>query len=177
MITQSEPFAQALIDIAAADGKEDVFRSQLEEMTEVYQQNPELVLTMKHPRISRDQQFSILKELFGKELDPTMIDFLQVLCAHRMAGTVPEILDSYNKLYDINHNIKTVYVVSAFDMETKQKDALQKMLEKKLNAQIRAEYSVDPSLIGGLRIQTEGLSLDNSFAARLESMKETLQKH
>lgn len=176
MVNESAPFAMALLEIGQENDSDTSLLGQLEELDRVYQENPDLVKLMDAPTVQKEQKLSVLKELFGNSLNETMMHFLQVLVQHRMAGKIPQITSDFIRLYNAAHGIEVVRITSASPLDEEQKNRLKEMLEKKLNHQVELELAVDPSLIAGLRIETENATMDNSYAARLSTMKEQLQK-
>lgn len=93
-----------------------------------------------------------------------------------MAGQLPQIADHYAHLLDESRNIQTVKITSSIELDEKQKAKLTTILENKLNGKVKLECVVDPSLIAGMKIQTEDAILDASYLKALEKMKEQLTK-
>lgn len=176
MVDQSLPFAMALLDLGQESGQEDTYSQELKTLNQIYRDNPDLGKLLSAPTVSKQEKLEVLNTLFAGDLSETMQHFLQILVQHRMAGKIPEIFDDYTKLYNKAHGIERVKVTSASPLEDAQAQALKAMLEKKLGKTIELSLAVDPALIAGLRIETESRTLDNSYAARLSSMKEQLQK-
>ncbi len=176
MKNEALPFAQALIDLGREEQKEDLFLKQLGWINDIYRENPELKDYLSHPAIDSKSKVDVLEQVLepAKNMDPTLWRFMKVLCQHRMAGRIPSIFRNFRKLYDDANNIENVFVSSAVDLDSKQKEKLTKLLEKKLQKKVRLFTQTDPALIAGLKIQTENSILDNSYLNRLESMREKL---
>ncbi|MCF0259996.1 MAG: ATP synthase F1 subunit delta [Erysipelotrichaceae bacterium] len=171
------PYALALLEIAQETNDAERIGKQLFDVKEVVDSQRELNLILKHPKIDAETKAGLLGEIFESSADPLIMHFLQVVCRNNMAGALSEMADDYQRLYDESRNIKSVKVTSACRLDDDQFKALKEMLEKKLNGPVRMDVKVDPALIAGLRIQADGLSMDNSFASRLNSMNEALHRH
>lgn len=176
MVNQSLPFAQALLEIGQESHQEKHFYEVLSELNDIYTENPDLEKLMDAPQVHAPEKIQVLNELFSKDLDETMMNFLQVLVRHRMAGKIPQIFKDYTKLYNQAMNIEEVKVYTPAPLEDAQIEKLKAMLSRKLGKEVHMQIDIDPSLIAGLRIETESRTLDNSYAGRLEKMKEQLQK-
>ncbi len=176
MVDKGLPYAQALFSLAQESGKEDVFLHDFETMQAVFAKNPDLKAILGHPGIFSANKEELLQKIFESELDGKFMDFLKVVCRHHMAGSLLQIADDYGRLLDESRNIQTVRVTSAHPLDDAQKEKLARALEKKLNAGVKLECSVDPGLIAGLKIQTDNAVLDASYLSQLDKMKEQLLK-
>ena len=174
---ESAPYALALLEIAQEAKTEKLFGDQLLRIKEVVAGQPELQLLLKHPKIDPKEKIDLLESIFSAEVDPVVMHFLQVVCSNHAAGMLEMMADDYQRLYDESQNIKSVNVTSACELDAEQRQALKDMLEKKLNGPVRMSVEVDPALIAGLRIQADGLTMDNSVASRLAVMYEALHRH
>jgi F-type H+-transporting ATPase subunit delta len=70
--------------------------------------------------------------------------------------------------------IKKVTVVTAFKLEDKELKSLIKKLEKKHNTKLEPKVIVDPTLLGGVRIEIGDQVLDGSIRSRINRLKSTL---
>ena len=69
-----------------------------------------------------------------------------------------------------------VHVVSAAHLSESQLEKLQSVLQKKLGKQPEFHLEVNPSLIGGLYIQVEGLLIDRTVKAQLGGLADRLKR-
>lgn len=175
MVSQPAPFAQALLELGQENGKEFEYLEDLEQIEKTFKENPDLKQILMHPRVSKEDKYSLLQQLFGDESDQTLMHFLQVVCAHRISGRLDEIAREYQKQYDASKNIQNVTVYTASELDDAQKEALQKALEKKLECAVRMQIELDPSLIAGVKVVTPHYTIDGSYKGRIEKMKEQLK--
>ena len=61
-------------------------------------------------------------------------------------------------------------------MTDAEKDTLRQKLEKKFGRRMILDCRVDPSLLGGIRVETEGRVLDGSIRSRLQEIKEVMDQ-
>lgn len=176
MVDKSLPFAQALLSIGQDNGQEDQYLEDLNELKMMFEQVDQLALVLSHPGVDRKTKENILIESCQDSMDSSFIDFLKVTCRHGMAGELKQIANNYAQLLDESRNIQTVKITSSIELDEKQKAKLTTILEKKLNGKVKLECTIDPSLIAGMKIQTEDAILDASYLKALEKMKEQLTK-
>lgn len=176
MVDKGLPYAQALFSLAQDTHQEEAIQQDLNTLRSVLQDNPQLKDVLGHPGIYAADKEALLARIFDEGQTKQFLDFLKVVCRHHMAGSLGQIADDYDRLFDESRNIQSVKVTSAHPLDQQQKDKLAKALEQKLHAQVKLECSIDPALIAGLKIQTEDSVLDASYQSQLDKMKEQLLK-
>ena len=176
MVDKSLPFAQALLSIGQDNKQEDQYLVNLNELKKMFEEVDQLRLVLSHPGVDRKTKENILIETCQDSMDSSFIDFLKVACRQNMAGQLPQIADHYAHLLDESRNIQTVKITSSIELDEKQKAKLTTILQNKLNGKVKLECVVDPTLIAGMKIQTEDAILDASYLKALEKMKEQLTK-
>lgn len=176
MVSQTAPFAQALLELGEEKGRKQEYLEDLLQIEKTFRENPELKTVLMHPSVEQEKKYSLLKSIFQDTSDQTLLDFLHVVCAHRISGRLDDIAKDYQRLYDESENIQNVKVQSAAPLDAEQLEALKAVLEKKLGCVVRIQSETDPALIAGLRIITPHSTIDGSYQGRLEKMKEQVRK-
>lgn len=176
MVDTSLPFAQALLSIGQDNHQEDTFVQDFGLIRSVFEENPDLEKVLIHPGIPANQKETLLLDIFQDDVSSSFVDFLKIVCRHHMAGKLLNIADDYDKLLDELNNIQNIYVESATPLSETQKEKLAKRLENKLGGQVRLHCTLNPKLIAGLTLRTEGAVMDASYLGMLDKMKEQLLK-
>jgi F-type H+-transporting ATPase subunit delta len=65
-------------------------------------------------------------------------------------------------------------VTSAVELSEQEKDALRQSLAKQFGGDLSFTFSVDPALMGGLRVRVGDRLIDTSVASRLTALRESL---
>lgn len=170
------PFAMAILDLASEQEKEKQWQDQLNFMADAVSSDSDYLLALESPGVNRDLKKQWLRELFSDQVDDTLLDMLTVAVDYDAAGDLPAIAQSYRQLYERRLGIIPVTVTSAIALDTAQAETLQKKLEQQLKAPVRLTLETDPSLMGGMIIQTPDYLQDLSVRGQLESMKEQLHR-
>ena len=64
--------------------------------------------------------------------------------------------------------------VTAVEMKDYLKEKLKRKLEEKLSKQVEIEYSIDPEIVGGMIVEIDGKTIDNSVVTKLKNIKKQL---
>ena len=74
-------------------------------------------------------------------------------------------------LKKIHENSITAFVTSAIELSGDQKQRLEEKLRTTYNKNIVSIYNIEPSLLGGMKIEIDGKTLDGSVFKKLSLIK------
>lgn len=166
-------YAQALFDLAAERGTEDRVRRELQIICQALQEQPEYMTLMDTPAVGSGEKCRLLREAFCG-VEEMLQNFLCILCEKRGFYRLPACKAAYEKVYDAAHNILRATAITAEPMEDRQREALRNKLASMTGKTVELENSIDPALIGGIRLRYEGVQLDDSIQNRLETLRRSL---
>ena len=72
------------------------------------------------------------------------------------------------------NNLVTVKAISAIEIKDYLKEKLINKLQTILSKRVEVEYSVNPSIIGGLILEVNGKTIDSSVETKLKNIKKQL---
>lgn len=170
-----KPYSQSLLELAIQENVVDTIRTQLEVCSDLWKENTDLTLFLKHPKVLKAQKEEVIKQVVEKDIHPLMSNFLSVLAKNDCAAYVPEIFDEFEVLVNELDNKEVVWVESAMELDSSQQEQLKSVLSEKLKKNIDLNVQVNPELIGGLRVKTKEFTLDNTLLSKAEKMKETIK--
>ena len=84
------------------------------------------------------------------------------------------VLKEYARLIRLEVAKRQATIESAAELDTAEKTAITRTLRSKYGADVTTEYSVNPVLIGGLRIQVGSTVVDASVRSHLERLANEL---
>ena len=126
-----------------------------------------------HPKITKKDK----KEIISKTIKNDLFKwFVFVLIDNSRVDLLEESLLEFEKIVNNQNKIMKVQVYSHKELSSEQKKQLVINLEKKHNRKIELENIVDRSIVGGLRIEFEGMILDDTINNYLQSLKANLTK-
>lgn len=84
------------------------------------------------------------------------------------------VLHHFQRLVRLDVERRTARVESAVALSPQQQSSVQANLERKYGAGLSVDYTVNPTLIGGLKIRVGSDVYDGSVAARLDDIASSL---
>lgn len=102
---------------------------------------------------------------------PYLVSFLKLLCEEDLLGELPGCLRAYQDRYNVDHNILEVTAVSAIALTAPSREKLLAKLQKMTGKNIVLTETVDPAVLGGLRLDMDGTRLDGTVQRHLERLR------
>jgi F-type H+-transporting ATPase subunit delta len=98
-------------------------------------------------------------------------NFLAVLIDHRRIGSADEIVKQFKEEMDRRMGIAEARVSSARELTPVEKKSLEKQLTEITGKLVRATYTEDAALLGGVTVRIGSTIYDGSVQGRLERMR------
>lgn len=174
LATVARPYAEALFRVAQA-GKENlaVWSDLVSELAQIGS-HPEVQDFARNPNVSDADVAAAILALVKTPVNAEVKNFLSMLIENGRVSLLPEIGAQFQVLKNNHEGAADVEIVSAFEMSADQKAALVATLEKKFARKLHPQVTVDPSLIGGVRVVVGDQILDTSVRAKLQQMRVAL---
>ncbi len=169
-------YAEALFEIAREQGKIDQLEEELRAVNQVVSGSRELQKVLYHPQIAPEEKKSILKSIFAERVSEITANFLYLLVDHKREAFLKDIVAYFTEMANRARNLAQAQIVSAVELTGEEKKQLNDVLEKISGKKIRAEYSVDSSLIGGVVVRIGDRVIDGSVRAKLANLREHLRQ-
>lgn len=173
LATIARPYAEALFSsVKPAD-----LSPTLVQLTELAQLSamPDVSVLANNPKISADELSKLLSGMVKTKLDDTVTAFLRLLNQNHRLAAMSEIAAQFELLKNQSEGAAEVLISSAFPLEGDALSSLLTGLKKRFgNKELRPTIEVDPSLIGGVRVQVGDEVLDSTVKAQLATMQASL---
>ena len=173
-VTVARPYAEAAFQLASAGNALTSWADVLARMAAVAR-DPDMSACIDNPRLlSRDlAQFFI--GVVGDQLPLEQQNFARILVDNERLGVLPEICELFVELKDAFEGTKQAAIASAFPLDAAGLSTLVADLEQRFQCKIQASVSIDPELIGGVRIAVGDQVIDASVRGKLALMSAALQ--
>ncbi|MCR5687924.1 MAG: F0F1 ATP synthase subunit delta [Lachnospiraceae bacterium] len=173
----TKTYADALFQLAAEDGKVDELYSEAVALLDVLESNPDLSKVMTHPGVDKNEKLAAIREIFTGRLSGEMCGLLnQVVEAGRYAET-EGILKYFISEVKEYKKIGVAYVMTPAPLSDDQKKRVeQKLLDTAGYVKMEMNYSVDPSLIGGMKIRIGDRVVDSSISSKIDELARSLRR-
>jgi F-type H+-transporting ATPase subunit delta len=127
------------------------------------------------PAVSKARKKTVIEKLATEMgLHRLIHNFLLVVVTHRRTREIPAIRKSLEAAVDERLGWVPAEIASAKDLSDEQKQDIERSLGTKLGKLIRADYQVDPTLIGGIRARVASREYDATVKGKLENMRQRL---
>jgi F-type H+-transporting ATPase subunit delta len=135
----------------------------------------DIVKFLTIPIISKDDKKEALDCLVESGVNVVVVNLMKVLIDNNELNLFREILFEFQKIYQEKEKIKVVYVTSARPLDSDMLDTVREGLEKKLDSFVVIITNVIPKLIGGIKIEYDGMVVDNTILKQLNDMKRSFK--
>ena len=170
MTETAKMYGGSLYDLAAEEGLETRILGELDEVQQLLKQNPDYLRLLSTPSIPKKERCALLDKAF-EGAHPYLVNFLKLLCEEDLLGELPGCLRAYQDRYNVDHNILEVTAVSAIALTAPSREKLLAKLQKMTGKNIVLTETVDPAVLGGLRLDMDGTRLDGTVQRHLERLR------
>lgn len=115
-----------------------------------------------------------LQKKRGKGLYAEEKNFLHLLHDNHRLVVLPEIFEQYMHLVNLEGGVCQAVVYTAHALTDVQKKAIVKKLSEKTSRKVELDVREDSSLLAGVRIEYDGLVLDQSTKGRIAEFAQNL---
>ncbi len=170
----AHPYASAVFELAKSTKRLEDWLSYLNKLS-MLSQNSEFSSLIHNPKITREALLSLLLETSGSK-DVEVEKFLNLLYTNARLNILSEIYNLYEKLIENYKNTGKALIKSAFAMSDNEIRQIEQLLSKKFGRVISAKVTINPELIGGIKIMIDDLVIESSIKGSLEKMATQLMK-
>jgi F-type H+-transporting ATPase subunit delta len=171
-------YARALVDSVIAPQSQVNPKQALAELrifSGMVRHSAELRNVLLSPAVSNAKKRNVIGR-FAESLPLSRLvrNFLFVIVDRRRTDLLDDMADAFETALDERLGIIRADVKSAAALNDRQQSELQQELSRVSGKQVRCDFSIDPSLIGGVVARIGSTVYDGSVRSQLETMRERL---
>jgi F-type H+-transporting ATPase subunit delta len=168
-------YANALADIALAQGAAEPAGKQLQEFGAAYAQSAELRTFLASPAVSIEAKHAVIEKIAARMGASKIIrNFLFVLADHRRTLLIPDVIGAFQQVIRERQGVAEAEISSAVELSAAQKKAMAATLARLTGKKIETKYALDPALLGGAVVRIGDTIYDGSLRSRLNEMRARL---
>lgn len=167
----STRYASSLLESVIQKNLLDAVSNDVELVSAVIKQNPNLNRMLENPVIRAELKSSILEEIFKSRVNSETMDFILFIVKKKREELLQSILDRFKELRDSKLGFVNVNVLAASEFTDVQKNELQSKLQLILNKKVRMNYRVDEKILGGFIVQAGDTVYNASIKHQLDLLR------
>ena len=175
LATIARPYAEAAYRLAKEGNSLQAWSDTLNLLASVYQ-DPQMQAAIANPKVTSADIEKLLVAICGERIDDIARNLIRLLMHNRRLPVLVEIRDLFEQLKLEDEGKLDAKISSAFPMEDAQRDQVVKLLSSRFKRKINATVTVNPDLIGGIKVEVGDKVWDASVRGRLQTMAATLTK-
>ena len=171
----AQVYARSLFEVAQEQGKLDVVREELGQITEALEENAELRLFFYSPYFSTDEKRDGLRRTVT-DADPMTMNVLDILVENHRLPVLPRLRREYERRWREANNLLPVTVTSAVELDDSVIERIGDEIGRQTGRKVELTRQVDPSIVGGFVVRVGNAILDASVRNRLDQLRKQVAK-
>jgi F-type H+-transporting ATPase subunit delta len=165
-------YATALFELALESNAVDQVKADLASFDAMVGSSPDLTRLVRSPVFSTEDQAKALSAILDKAgIKGIAANFLRVVAANRRLFAVREIIRGFNALVARHKGEVTAEVTVAEQLNDARMNDIRDALKQVTGKDVQVDVTVDPSIIGGLKVKLGSRMVDASLRTKLNSIK------
>ncbi len=153
----------------------DATVAELSQVAALVEGNRELRNVLQNPAVPHQQKLHLLDAIVKRMGSSKFLrNFLAVVIEHRRIGGIGEIAEQFRQELDRLRGIAEARVSSARALTAAEKKLLEAQLGEITGKIVRATYSEDSTLLGGVTVRMGSTIYDGSVQGRLERIRQEI---
>lgn len=147
----------------------------LRQIAALFEQSADLRRVWENPAVPAEQKQKLLDVIVQRDgIDRPVRNLIAVLIDHRRLAILPRIVEQFEKELDRRMGLADAQISSARELGDNEKRTLEGQIAKLTGKKVRAQYGLDPSLLGGAVVRIGSTIYDGSVKGQLEKIKEAI---
>jgi len=165
-------YATALFELALESKAVDQAQSDLKAFDALIEQSAELERLVRSPVFSADEQAKAVGAVLDRiGLGGIAANFVKVVARNRRLFAVRDMITAFNALVARHKGEVTAQVTVAEALNDARLNDIRDALRQVTGKDVKVDVTVDPSIIGGLKVKLGSRMVDASLRTKLNSIK------
>lgn len=169
-------YAEAFFSIAREAERIDEFQQELQVIVDTINDVENLQEYFSHLLVPARDKKEIAGKIFSGKVSPMTLNFLMMVLDKRRQAYLEVILEEYRDMADVVNNISKADLIAAQEVPAAEVKSLAEKLSASTGKTVQLKQTVDPSLLGGIKIRIGDQIMDGTIAKKLEMLKAQLKQ-
>jgi F-type H+-transporting ATPase subunit delta len=175
LVTIARPYAEAVFNLARERGELGKWSEALALIAGVLQDD-QMQAAIANPKLTTADIEKLMLAICGEKIDGAAGNLIQVLAHNGRLAVLPEIRELYEVFKAEDEGLLEARISSAYPLDSAQLERVASLFSRRYQKKIVPSVSVEPELIGGVRVQIGDKVWDTSVRGRLHDMAAALTK-
>lgn len=169
-------YAEAFVSAAENAGKLQDGLEEIKAIAQIYSTSKPLQRFLGSPQISPEDKERVIHRLWGEAASRPTLGLLNLLLDWDRVDHLPVLAEEAKSVAEARQGILRGRVVTAHPISSAEMEAVARGLGRLLHGQVFLERSVDPAILGGIRVTVGTTLLDASVRTMLEEVRTQLKQ-
>lgn len=127
------------------------------------------------PEIAPEQKRKLLERIWSGSVEARVLELLKLLLRRDRMEDLPAVAESAAAVWEARQGVVRGRAVTAHPISDAETQAVARALSARLGKRVVLERSVDPAVLGGIRVQVGTTLVDGSVVRQLNDLREELK--
>ena len=167
-------YGEALYTLALEEKLSTQILEELSVLEQSFRAEPDFIRLLGTPNLSVQERCKILDDSFRGKVHAYVLNFLKILTEKGYMRHFFDCCKAYEESYNRDNGILPVTAITAVSLNPAQAEKLTAKLCQTCGKQVKLLNRVDPSVLGGVRLDFDGKRLDDTVSHRLDAVRSLL---
>ena len=168
-------YGEALYSLALEGNLTDRILEELNVLNQCLTDEPEFIRLLSSPNLSKQERCTVLDDSFRGQVHPYVLNFMKILTEKGYMKYFSDCCKAYEEHYNLDNGILPVTAITAVALTGAQAEKLSEKLSRVTGKQVKLLQKVDPSVLGGVRLDYDGKRLDDTVSHRMDAIRGLLK--
>ena len=169
-------YGESLYELAKEESLAAQIGEQLAALRAGFRQEPDFIRLLSTPSLTKAERCQVLDDSFRGKVHPYVLNFLKILTEKGYMRHFGDCCDAFTGHFDQDNGIMRVTAVTAVALSETQSAKITEKLNRITGKHIILHNRVDPSVLGGVRLDYDGQRLDDTVSHHMDAVREMLSK-
>ena len=168
-------YGEALYTLCRDENIAEQVLSEISVLQISFAREPEFIRLLSSPALTKAERCRILDDSFRGKVQPYLLNYLKILTEKGYMRHFSDCAHVYQDCYNADHNILSVTATTAQPLTKTQSSKLTAKLSAITGKTVHLENQIDPSVLGGVRLDYDGKRVDGTVQSRLNAIRSLLK--
>ena len=168
-------YGEALYSLALEENLTGRILEELSVLNQCLTDEPEFIRLLSSPNLSKQERCAVLDDSFRGKVHAYVLNFMKILTEKGYMKHFSDCCKAFEDHYNLDNGILPVTAVTAVALSQVQAEKLSEKLSRVTGKQVKLLRRVDPSVLGGVRLDYDGKRLDDTVSHRMDAIRGLLK--